>query len=219
MTVSVFNLENVHLHPLHESPEKNAPKSDATSPTACLYCDEASCEDEIDSQSSASTGDYDEYDEELGLGNDANDDGAPLRVSWAPEVVTDVRFRPRTSAEDKTTFFYTSADQQRFRQEYKMQIRAVQRMRREQYERSRQQQQQRVTEAQQEEPEEITSSTTSESSQHLLNNPLSGFINLMSTYLSRPSSPTQEQSNENQSTMSRISNLETAVLVDTLYLF
>lgn len=44
------------------------------------------------------------------------------RVSWATEIVQEVRYRPRTHYADVCDLHYTKADYQQFRQEYKEQL-------------------------------------------------------------------------------------------------
>ncbi len=47
-------------------------------------------------------------------------------VSWREDIVTDVIYRPKTKSCEKKEFYYNSSDMQRFRQHYKMQVRAAQ---------------------------------------------------------------------------------------------
>lgn len=212
MTISIYNLENVHKQQtLHEMPREieevkmSSTKMMPSLPSLFAFDSLNSLsEDENDSHSSASSDDY-EYDEELGLTPSSNlsDEEVPRRVTWAPAVVTDVRLRPRTTADDKDSLYYSYADQQRFRQEYKMQIKAVQRLRKEkQLEKSKR--------------DASQSDSPADRQQHLLNNPLSGIINVMTTYFARSNSV--QQNNWSQNTRKN-SSLETTTLIDTLYLF
>uniref|UniRef100_A0A7S3VH70 Uncharacterized protein n=1 Tax=Chaetoceros debilis TaxID=122233 RepID=A0A7S3VH70_9STRA len=211
MTISIYNIEDVHKHQtLHkilreeEEVKISATKMMPSLPSLFAFDSLNSLsEDEDDSQSSASSDDY-EYDEELGLTPSSNlSDEVPRRVTWAPAVVTDVRLRPRTTVDEKDSMYYTYADQQRFRQEYKMQIKAVQRLRTEkQLEKSKR--------------DASQSDTPTERQHHLLINPLSGFINVMTTYFARSNSV---QQNSGSAHTRKSSSLETTTLIDTLYLF
>lgn len=117
------------------------------------------------------------------------------RVSWSPAVVTDVQYRPRTSPEDKLLLHYTGADLAMFKQQYKMQLRATLKLKRE-------------SEIRQKEQEAAPSTN--------YQNPLSGLVNMMSSYLSTSSSSTQTREGRPANTTGIV---DTTLLVDTLYLF
>ena len=152
-----------------------------------------------DTASSSSLSSYlstDETDDDIELGSCCH----PKRVTWSPTIVTETRYRLKTSPEDKELLHYTAADMIHFRQQYKMQLRAALKMKRDR-------------EAQQRKQDTSTERPTS------FQNPISGMINMMSSYLSK-SSPSSSSSSTNISSNSAAKrSLETTLLVDTLYLF
>jgi hypothetical protein len=164
-----------------------------------LY-DEAEFEDacsQDETASSASIESYisaDETDDSIELGSCCQH---PKRVTWSPIVVTEIRYRLKTLPSDKQLLHYTRAEMSTFRQEYKMQIRAVLKIKREQ-------------EASRREEDADRSSNL---------NPISGMINMMSSYLMKPSPTTIMPSSNSSSISVARKRLETSVLVDTLYLF
>ena len=156
--------------------------------------EDAENDDECSTSSSLSSfvSAEDEIDADVELGSVVY----PRRVSWSPAVVTDVQYRPRTSPEDKLLLHYTAADLAMFKQQYKMQLRATLKLKRE-------------SERRQKEQEEAAPSTNYQ-------NPLSGLVNMMSSYLSTSSSSTQTREARPASATGIV---DTTLLVDTLYLF
>ena len=152
-----------------------------------------------DTASSSSLSSYlsaDETDDDIELGSCCH----PKRVTWSPTIVTETRYRLKTSPDDKELLHYTAADMIHFRQQYKMQLRAALKMKRDR-------------EAQQRKQDTSTDRPTS------FQNPISGMINMMSSYLSK-SSPSLSASSTNSSSNSAAKRrMETTLLVDTLYLF
>jgi len=190
--------------------DKNYEKEGETTSTSCLSSVVAmpslyeelafgdACSQDDTSSSSSISSCYlsaDETDDDIELGSCCH----PKRVTWSPTVVTETRYRLKTSPEDKELLHYTGADMLNFRQQYKMQLKAALKMKRER-------------EAQQRK-EDTTDRSTS------FQNPISGMINMMSSYLSK-SSPSSSTSLTNMSINSASKRrMETTLLVDTLYLF
>ena len=163
-----------------------------------LY-DEADFEDGCSQDETATTSSIasylsaDETEDDIKLGSCCH----PKGVTWSPIVVTEIRYRLKTLPEDKESLHYTGAEMSTFRQEYKMQLRAASKLKREREANRRQE--------------------DADRSSYL--NPISGMINMMSSYLLKPL-PTSTTSSTNHSSSSVARRrLETSVLVDTLYLF
>jgi hypothetical protein len=138
---------------------------------------------------------------------------SPLRrsVSWKENIVADVKYRPKTESREKQVLFYNSADMHRFRQHYKMQVRAAQeyqkRLRKESsVDASKPKTNSKKSKQQQQQQQSYTS-------------PISGVINMFTSYLAKPTSKSSPNTPNSSVAMSRGPIAETCVLVDTLYLF
>ena len=146
-------------------------------------------------------------------------------VSWKAEVVTDVIYRPRTKSSEKRDYFYNSSDMHRFRQHYRMQVRAAQ----EYQKRCSNQQRNNEVDTNSAANNAVVVSTKKkvikkrqhQKQQHCRQNnaqlntsPVSGLINMVTNYLAKPST-----TYNNSNSVSRGQIAETCVLVDTLYLF
>lgn len=143
-------------------------------------------------------------------------------VSWKNDIVTDVIYRPKTNPVEKTQLFYNKSDMQRFRRHYKMQVKAA---RKSLGTSSSSGSGRRTTTT-------ATSSVTTSSSpnrsyQHHYSSPISGLVNMMTSYMAgggssnhnsnSPSVAPIPANSHNHLTSGLIA--DTCVLVDTLYLF
>ncbi len=159
---------------------------------------EESFDGEDDSLSSSSSyRSLEELDEDL----DASYHGKKS-VSWSPVVVTQTNYRLKTSVEDKELLHYTSADMTRFRQLYKLQIKAAKKLKLEQQ-----------REEEDRKRKENLNATTYQ-------NPISSFVNMfMSMSLDISPEPSCYSKNCQHDTSKSRRTLETTLLIDTLYLF
>ena len=119
-------------------------------------------------------------------------------VTWASEIVQDVRYRPKTSTTDKNQLYYNSTDFSRFRQTYKEQLIkvAVEKRRQDREEKKRQE-------------------------QSSLESPLSWVVNTVHNYftISTASGPTSSSIGAALSRTKIGKEMHLEILVDTLYLF
>lgn len=152
--------------------------------------------------SSSSYRSLEELDDDLEPGNYCYD--GQKSVTWSPMIVTQTNYRLRTSTEDKELLHYTGADMTRFRQLYKMQIKAAKKMMLEQ---------QKTKEEEQRQQDEKNAYEYNASSYQ---NPISGFINMFISKVYDLSDSSTSSLRDNS--ISRRS-LETTILIDTLYLF
>lgn len=120
-------------------------------------------------------------------------------VSWSPTIVTQINYRLKTTTEDKELLHYSAADMTRFRQMYKLQIKAAKKLKLEQ---------QKDEEEKRRRQNEENNTTTK------YMNPISGLMNML---LSFTESPSQSPASNGNHTSRR--SLETTLLIDTLYLF
>ena len=148
-------------------------------------------------------------------------------VSWREEIITDVIYRPRTNQSEKRGLYYNSSDMQRFRQHYKMQVRAAQdyqkRLRKDAV---RNDKNSTTDSGSRSISKKCVPSVTAKQQQqqqqhHLYTSPITGLINRMTGYLARTSSSSLNTSASATSspTVSIGTVADTCVLVDTLYLF
>ena len=121
------------------------------------------------------------------------------RVTWSNEVVTQTHYRPMTTIQDKPNLHYSGDEMTRFRQEYKMQIKAAQKLKRER--------------AREQKEEEQRSAS--------YKNPFTSVVNTMTEYLSSLSESSHSKPTNVQLPGNSVSrrSLETNLLIDTLYLF
>ena len=161
-------------------------------------------------------------------------------VSWREEIVTDVKYRPATKSCEKRELYYNKSDMQRFKQHYKMQVRAAQEYQRRLQQNKREQSKtlKKKIVAQEEEKYSLSSSSSNnnsgnsrQSTSQLLSSshqqqsymsPISGLVNTLASYLAGPKSVSSSGSNSvmNNNVSARVGPVaETCVLVDTLYLF
>lgn len=161
-------------------------------------------------------------------------------VSWREEIVTDVKYRPATKSCEKRELYYNKSDMHRFKQHYKMQVRAAQEYQKRLQQNKREQSKplKKMTVGQEEESCSLSSSSANKNSgtsrqltsqlhspnhqQQSYTSPISGLVNTLASYLAGPkiisSKSTNSVTNNNVST--RVGPVaETCVLVDTLYLF
>lgn len=115
-------------------------------------------------------------------------------VSWSTEIVTEVRFRPSTTEEEKETFYYTSDDMIRFRREYRYFQQAQQAVEEDYY-------------------------TSLMASSRLVESPLSGLINMATSYMTAIASGRSNSPLRSRTNVTRKSPDNNGTLVDTLYLF
>jgi len=158
-------------------------------------CDRYYFPDDIDPPSLFCTEDSDSA---SSITSQDSSDSLCTTVTWASEIVQDVRYRPKTSSTDKNQLYYNSTDFSRFRQTYKEQLIkiAVEKRRQDRDEKRRQE-------------------------QSSLETPLSWVVNKVHNYfsISTASGPT---SSSTASTISRKKlgkEMHLEMLVDTLYLF
>ncbi len=225
-----------HSHSCHQ-PKNQMVRS--SSPTSTL-------QDLEDESEPASTPNYDCIDVECAHTTSASASTSTLHrsVSWREEIVTDVMYRPKTNSSEKKELYYNSTDMQRFRQHYKMQIRAAQQYqkrlrqeKKEQLESSHVSQVESESESEQQQEQEQEQpcrednastgtcllqpkhfqSGSQQHQHHLYTSPITGLINMMTSYMAKSSSSSTDSSSSSSSSTGPIA--ETCVLVDTLYLF
>ena len=131
-------------------------------------------------------------------------------VTWSPTIVTETRYRPTVTPEQKALLHYTGADMAAFRQQYKAALRAAIKFKKDK------ERQEEMNLQQQSLAGNVAASYQS---------PLSGMINRLTFYLSKPAAASP-LSTSTSSTVPKLSgnsisrkSLETTLLVDTLYLF
>jgi hypothetical protein len=158
--------------------------------------------------SSSSYRSLEEFDDDLELGNYCYE--GQKNVTWSATIVTQTNYRLRTSDEEKELLHYTAADMTRFRQVYKMQIKAAKKLKLEQ---QKQEEEQR---RQQEDEKNVIQKASSGTNSY--QNPFSAFINLFLSQIPATDSSSSSAAQSGNNPTSRRS-LETTLLIDTLYLF
>lgn len=131
-------------------------------------------------------------------------DSLSFGVSWAPQVVREVHYRPRLSDCEKRQLFYKCSDYHRFRQTYKDQLLKAGMERRKNAK--------QMKNKERAEEEDILHNTT----------PLTWIVNKVHNYFtasaSKPSSQPRGKAVESRS-ISTNKDLHLELLIDTLYLF
>lgn len=145
-------------------------------------------------------------------------------VSWKEEIITDVIYRPKTNSSEKGGLYYNSSDMQRFRQHYKMQVRAAQDYQKRLRKDAAIDNKKPNTSSKKSKKSVVPNVTVKQNRQQqhhqLYTSPISDLINKMTGYLARTSSSPSTSTSANKNSNVSIGPVaDTCVLVDTLYLF